>query len=355
MYLIGGNMEKQSLAIISVLILQSSFFMLPLENASLILNDSINFPSSQTSTNKNDFGLFFENKGQWNFEFLYIGQTDFGQIALAKDCIYYNVLDKEYIMEFTRLNKYPDNNFHIKNKEININGSIIKINFEKSLTEKIIPSNLEKTNNNFFLGNDSKKWVTGVKSFKNIEYYNVWNGINIIFYIINGKLKYDILLESNSNPDDISFKVNGQTNLKVIGNELIISTPNKIDIIDGGLNAHYNDRNKKDIKIEYILKEKNIFSFSLFNYNPTRPVLIDPIVFSTFYGGADDDYPFDIDRDENGNLFILGDTLSNDFPTTSGSYKINNNGLNDIVLSKISSDGKINIFSTYIGGSKFDG
>ncbi|HLG25665.1 MAG TPA: fibronectin type III domain-containing protein, partial [Candidatus Gracilibacteria bacterium] len=72
-------------------------------------------------------------------------------------------------------------------------------------------------------------------------------------------------------------------------------------------------------------------------------------------GSNQDNIPF-IDIDSNGNLFMVADTYSNDYPATAGAYDETDPdvGDSDIVVTKYNNDLTTHIASTYIGGSDFD-
>ena len=95
------------------------------------------------------------------------------------------------------------------------------------------------------------------------------------------------------------------------------------------------------------------------------------LIYSTYLGGSSEELPHSIIVNNMDELFILGTTSSNDFPTTTNSYDTSfnggtpldmSNGLginyingSDIFVSKISADGANLMGSTYIGGSGNDG
>lgn len=73
--------------------------------------------------------------------------------------------------------------------------------------------------------------------------------------------------------------------------------------------------------------------------------------FSTYLGGANDDYAQGLALDTEGNIYVGGYTYSNDFPTTPGAYRMYSYGNSDNFVSKINSVGSMLIYSTFIGGS----
>lgn len=79
------------------------------------------------------------------------------------------------------------------------------------------------------------------------------------------------------------------------------------------------------------------------------------LLYSTYFGGSDDDYPHSFVVDKNDNLIIMGSTYSSDFPTGSNAYDSTYNGGSDILVAKFNEAGTILIGSTYIGGTLNDG
>ncbi len=78
------------------------------------------------------------------------------------------------------------------------------------------------------------------------------------------------------------------------------------------------------------------------------------IVFSTYLGGSGLDIPAQIYLASSGNLFIVGSTTSNNFPTTSGVFQPSYAGNQDAFLTEMQPNGSALVYSTYIGGSQID-
>jgi hypothetical protein len=78
------------------------------------------------------------------------------------------------------------------------------------------------------------------------------------------------------------------------------------------------------------------------------------LLFATYVGGQSIDGGSGIDRDDSGNIYIAGPTISDDFPTTAGAFDTSHNGSGDSFVAKLSSDGANLIYGTYIGGSDPD-
>lgn len=77
------------------------------------------------------------------------------------------------------------------------------------------------------------------------------------------------------------------------------------------------------------------------------------LVYSTYYGGSGDDYPFWMSVDASGAVYTTGWTRSGDFPRKNAFQKVLKGGEDAFVL-KLNPSGTSLGFSTLIGGSKGD-
>jgi hypothetical protein len=79
------------------------------------------------------------------------------------------------------------------------------------------------------------------------------------------------------------------------------------------------------------------------------------VVYSTYLGGTGDDFGLGIAVDPRGLAYLTGQTSSTDFPTTSRAFQPSYGGGNsDGFVAKLSADGSVLVYSTYLGGSGDD-
>ena len=78
------------------------------------------------------------------------------------------------------------------------------------------------------------------------------------------------------------------------------------------------------------------------------------LVYSTYLGGSSDDTGYSIAIDSSGNAYVTGATSSTNFPTANPLQAMNKGG-GDAFVSKLDAAGTALVYSTYLGGSSFDG
>ncbi len=76
--------------------------------------------------------------------------------------------------------------------------------------------------------------------------------------------------------------------------------------------------------------------------------------FSSYLGGEFNDFSTSLKLDENGDLFTVGFTASNDFPVAGGAINASSQGSDDGFVSKISGNGQNLLASGYLGSSGRD-
>lgn len=79
----------------------------------------------------------------------------------------------------------------------------------------------------------------------------------------------------------------------------------------------------------------------------------DSLVFSTYYGGSNDEFCLGLAIDADGNSYLTGTTLSEDFPLV-GEIDSNLAGIYEAFLAQIAPLGDTLQFSTYLGGGSTD-
>lgn len=194
--------------------------------------------------------------------------------------------------------------------------------------------------------------ILGVKSFSKLTYYDLYPGIDLIFYADELKgLKYDFVVAPGADIGAIQMVYEGEELVELTQkNELKITTGLGSLMEEIPLVYQVVDNKKIEIEAKYIV-QNNIISFDISTFDHARPLVIDP--WATFLGGTDIEEGKGIGLDSNGNIYVTGITSGTDFPVSPGAFQASNAGNYDAFVSKYDSSGN-KLWSTYYGGSGND-
>lgn len=212
---------------------------------------------------------------------------------------------------------------------------------------------------NYFLGNDPAGWITKVPTYESVTYRQVYPGVDAVFYGNPGELEYDFVIAPGTSPEVIRLRFEGAEGLNIDsdgnlvasigGGELVQSAPVVYQEVDGV---------RQPVPGAYALRGASEVGFEIGAYDETRPLVIDPVLrFGSYLGGDMRDIGWGVATDEEGNVYVTGQTQSADFPTTDGVFDQSFNGETnqpDVFVTKISADGSEVLYSTYLGGDSSD-
>lgn len=235
-------------------------------------------------------------------------------------------------------------------------GAIIRTTFLGANTKPTaITAGQQPTRCNFFRGSFPNRWYSNVPVWGEVYLADLYPGVDARYYLQNGSLRYDLLIAPGANPQQIQFAVSGATATQITPHgTLLVETPAGT-IEQQELVAYQGEGvNRTKVECRFIRTETGAIAFKVGNYNPEATLVIDPLVFSTLVGGAEDDLMLTICRDSSGNIFTGGYSLSADFPTNDGAYDITYQAGRDIVICKYNSDASTMMFATYLGGEGDD-
>jgi gliding motility-associated-like protein len=342
------------------------------------------FQSSFLFSTENKAVRFTENKGQWNSNILYQLEINNGSMFLEQSRITYHFIHEEDLEKLHGHKHDEENTKHktqnTKHKGNHTHNSLASrpstpdtfpirhhafyVNFKNAnASAKIKPDKSFQHYANYFIGNNAEKWASKVKSFNEVTYENLYQGIDLQFGEQNQRLKYQFMVAAHANVNNIQLEFEGVEKMYLNNGKLIYETSvNKIEELKPYSYQIINGT-QKEVASAFVLNG-NIVSFSFPNgYDKNYPLVIDPVlIFSSYTGSRADNFGFTATYDDAGNLYAGGIARGTGYPTTAGAFQstfaggvIQGNfelGFNaDIAISKFSSDGTAFLFSTYIGGS----
>jgi len=232
--------------------------------------------------------------------------------------------------------------------------STIKVTFEGA--SSVVPQGKGELrhSSNVVHGSDPSHWKSDVPSYQAIVYEGLYPGIDLVYTTPGEGIKYEFLVQPFMDPNVITVRYHDAMSLGTDGDgRLLVETeagtlkeekPYSYQVVGG---------EELEVPSGYVV-DGNAVSLKLGEYDPSFPLVIDPLIYSSFLGGGDHDHGRVITLDREGSVYIAGITSSSDFPTTSGCFDDTYNDGYDIVVSKLSDDGSRIEYSTFIGGTGDD-
>ncbi|MBK9247607.1 MAG: SBBP repeat-containing protein [Ignavibacteria bacterium] len=294
--------------------------------------------------------VFVQNKGQWPHEVQFLAQTGGMNAWITTKGIRYDF----HVLEVQKQEKSE----HLPSKHTLLSGSIrghvVDMEFVGGNSPHDAPNHLQSAYFNYFIETDKSKWASNVPLFGEVTRREIYKGIDARLYFDGGYMRYDFNVGVSSNPNDIAIKLSGAQATKINSNGELVLKTSVGEVVHQKLFA-YQEVNGERIKIEcaFIPKGKNTYGFQLSSYDRSKPLVIDPILYSTYLGGSNADYGRDVGFDPDGNVVAVGTTMStvNDrFPIKDGPYNLLR-APSDVYVTKLKADLSDVIFSTYYGSS----
>jgi hypothetical protein len=227
---------------------------------------------------------------------------------------------------------------------------------------------------NYFIGNDSSRWLRNIPQFGRVQYHEVYPGIDLAFYGNQNQLEYDFEVSPGSDAHQIELNFKGATNVSVAkngdlvlgldGRELRFQAPHIYQKLPAG---------SQTVAGSFVMRGKNAAGFEVGAYDHSRALVIDPVLaFASFLGGAGEEsctaitvasagfvpHCPAIAVDSGGRIYVAGATTSTG--TFSGATPNTSNttgGSQNVFVSRISlgSTGGVTTstldYVTYIGGT----
>jgi len=200
---------------------------------------------------------------------------------------------------------------------------------------------------NYFTGDGSAAAVD-VPHFGGIRYREIYPGIDAIFYGHGAAFEFDLLVRAGGDPAQIRIAFDGADDIALdAGGDLILRTPD--GVLRQRVPAIYQvrDGERAAVRSRYLLEPDHSVGIDLGEYDPSLPLLIDPVIgYSTYLGGSGDDEIRAVTSDTNGNVYVAGSTTSPNFPLLSP-YQGKGSGNMVAFVSKFSPAGTL-LYSTLL-------
>ncbi len=213
---------------------------------------------------------------------------------------------------------------------------------------------------NYFIGNDPKRWHSGIPQFGGVRYESVYPGIDLVFYGNQGHLEYDFRVAPGADPSQAELQFDGASRLEMSGGDLLVAGKGApqaaIRLHAPQIYQRAGDR-RQPIDGRFVLRSDNRVSFEVGPYDRARELIIDPsLQFSSYFGGSGAETSPSVAVNGDGFIYIAGSTTSvpSTFPLN-GTTPTELSTATNIFVAKISpSQPPAILYATFLGGNGTD-
>jgi hypothetical protein len=315
----------------------------------------ISLPQAQ-HTHNNRGAIFIENKGQWDRQVKFLLKSPGLDMWITERGVRYDLFTLTSTEKTTERNRFRiDQN--VEPPAMTRRGHVVDISFVGSAFAPAARGiHMHPGAHNYFIGNDQQKWASGVRLFAEARLENLYNGIDALFYLDEGKPRYDLVVQPGADPAQVQMKIDGSKGVSVNDDgSLAIQTTMGV-LQQRGLYAYQEiDGVRRQVQCGFVIANDMQVRFELGSYDRNHTLVIDPLIYSTYVGGDDNEESYAIAVDTSGNAYITGITASSDFPKLH-EYQSNRND-NDAFVTKVIYNDSGNValgWSTYLGGISSD-
>ncbi len=216
---------------------------------------------------------------------------------------------------------------------------------------------------NYFIRNDPARWQSNVPTYAKVKYEGIYPGIDLVYYGTRGQIEYDFMVAPGVDPHRIAFDVVGASGIRCDQHGDLLFKIGEDEIRWLRPVVYQDDDGARQlVAARYAITGTNRVGFEVADYDASRPLYIDPLIYSTYLGGSGDDYAYGVVADSAGNAYITGQTFSTDFPVTPGAFQTVCGGKagsgcykhGEAFIAKLNPAGSALLYSTYLGGSGGD-
>jgi hypothetical protein len=254
-----------------------------------------------------------------------------------------------------------ENSAHLRMKKTpsQFQSTGFTILFEGGNDDVKIHGEEEKVNKiNYFRGKDPSKYITDISNYSEIRYEDLYDQIDLKYYLTDRQLRYDYIIKPGGDINDIQLSYVGAKHL-AINAEGALEIETDWGILKDKPLYSYQLINgqKKEVKVSYVIHDEFKLRFSVRGFYDKRfPLVIDPptLTWSTFIGGNDpiaNGYIHDVALDASGNIYGTG--WYNDRFPMNGAFD-NVFAADEQVVFKLNAAGTTLLYSSFIGGGNLD-
>ena len=195
------------------------------------------------------------------------------------------------------------------------------------------------TNVSYFVGNDEDKWQSHTPTFDGVSLGDVWSGVYVSLHAHGNNVEkiFTVMPGFDSSVIQLSFDGISQINLDENGDLVLLDGNSSVMSMTAPIAYQMINDKKIDVIVDYKIIDDVTYGFAVGDYDDTQPLIIDPLIQSTWIGSAGRERTVsDASLDHNGDVFLVDHVEHvSQFPNaTGGAIATPPGGGADIVIMK---------------------
>ena len=211
----------------------------------------------------------------------------------------------------------------------------------------------------YFTGPESE-WRTGLATYGEIVYPELWSGIDLVYSGRVNRLKYHFLVKPGADPSVIKLAYRGATALRLT-DEGVLAVETPVQTLRDARPVAYQELDGRRVAVAMDVAlgptteaGAHVYGFRIGDHDPSQPLVLDPaiLIYAGYIGGNSIDEGHGIAVDSEGNAYVTGQTGSTQatFPEKVGP-DLTNGGNRDAFVAKVNAAGTGLVYAGYIGGT----
>jgi hypothetical protein len=208
----------------------------------------------------------------------------------------------------------------------------------------------------FFLGNDPARWRAQVPTYAEVGLGEVYPGIDVTLKAHGKQVEKIFTVQPGAAPDAIRVRVAGAQGLALgADGALVVHTGVGEVRLTPPVAYQEAGGQRQEVDVAYTVAGDR-YGFRVVGYDPTRPLVIDPLLQATYLGGSGYDQINALAINATtGDVYAAGFTTSTDFPGTAGGAQTAlGGGDRDAFVARLNATLTTLEQATYLGGNGLD-
>lgn len=290
-------------------------------------------------------GGFLENLGQWDPRARFLLSVPGLDLWITNDGAVYDRHQYEDPAERILMPESPSNAYPTART-----GHVFRTRFVGAKAARFERKSTQPGVTNYIRSSDPHKWVTGAKTHGEVLVRGLYHGVDARWYLDASSPRYDLIVRPGAEAGSVSFVVEGAEHRIAPTGELIVETALGPVVHRAPVVYQDGPQGRKAVVGRYQDLPGGRVGFEVGDYDRTRDLVIDPLVWVTYTSGSGNDFNGRVRVASDGAVLVGLYSTSGDFPTSVGAYDESHNGGQDFVVAKLTNDGATRLWSTFIGG-----